>query len=134
MIYTIMVLFFCKKRTHWYKLKKVEGRFQRSFVFFIKYYKFLWSSHRFLWIKIFTLINKKSDENGQILIIDTKVNDKKFLLVNIYNLNMESEQTKTLGTLKNLLEDIDNISDKKIILGVGRFKFGIWLQSRSTQW
>ena len=54
-----------------------------------------------------------------------KLNDKKFLLVNIYNLNMESEQTKTLGTLKNLLEDIDNISDKKIILGVGRFKFGI---------
>ena len=85
----------------------------------------MWSSRRFLWIKIFTLINKKSDENGQILIIDTKVNDKKFLLVNIYNLNMESEQTKTLGTLKNLLEDIDNISDKKIILGVGRFKFGI---------
>ena len=78
-----------------------------------------------MWIKIFTLINKKSDENGQILIIDTKVNDKKFLLVNVYNLNMESEQTKALGTLKNQLEDMDNISDKKIIFGVGRFKFGI---------
>ena len=39
------------------------------------------------------------------------------LLVNIYNSNKESEQIETLDALKNLLEDIDNISVKKIILG-----------------
>ena len=63
----------------------------------------------------------------------TKVNDEKFLPVNIYNLNTETEQIKTLGTSKNLLEDIDNISYKKVTLGVGTFKFGIWLQSESMQ-
>ena len=62
------------------------------------------------------IIDKKSDENGWILIIDAKVNDEKFLLINIYNSNTESEQIKTSDTLKNLLKVIDSISDKKIIL------------------
>ena len=64
-------------------------------------------------LKSLHIIDRKSDENGRILIIDAKVKDKKFLLVNLYNPNTESEQTKTLDTLKNLFEDIDNISDKK---------------------
>ena len=59
------------------------------------------------------IIDKKYGKNDRILIIDAKVNDKKFLLVNFYNSNTESEQIKMLDTLKNLLEDIDNISDKK---------------------
>ena len=63
------------------------------------------------------IIDKKSDENDRILITDVKVNDEKFLLVNLYSSNTESEKIKTLDTLKNLVEDIDNISDKKIILG-----------------
>ena len=67
-------------------------------------------------LKSLHIIYKKSDENGRILIIDAKVNDEKFLLVNLYNSNRESEQIQALDTLKNLLEDIDNISDKKIIL------------------
>ena len=54
-----------------------------------------------------------------MLIIDAKVNEEKFLLVNLYNSSTESEQIKTLDTLKKLLVDIDNISDKKIILGGG---------------
>ena len=68
-------------------------------------------------LKSLHIIEKKSDENGGILISDTKVNDENLLLVNLYNSNTESEQSKTLDTLKNLLKDIDNISDKKIILG-----------------
>ena len=75
------------------------------------------------------VIDKKSDENGQTLIIDAKVNDKKLLLVNLSNSNTESEQIKALDTLKSLLEDIDKISDKKNYWW--RFKFSIWLQSRS---
>ena len=66
-------------------------------------------------LKTLHIIDKKSDENGRMLIIDAK--DKKFLLVNLCNQNTESEQIKTLDTLKNLLEDIYNISDKNIILG-----------------
>ena len=63
------------------------------------------------------IIDKKSDQNGRILIIVAKVNDKKFLLVHLYNSNTEFEQIKMLETLENSLKDIDNISDKKIILG-----------------
>ena len=70
----------------------------------------------FCGLKSLHIIDKKSEENGRILITDAKVNDEKFLLVNLHNSNTESEQIKT-DTLKNLLEDIDNISDKKIILG-----------------
>ena len=71
----------------------------------------------FCGIKSLHIIDKKSDENGRILIIDAKVNDEKFSLANLYDSDTKSEQIKTLDTLKNLLEDIDNISDKKIILG-----------------
>ena len=69
------------------------------------------------------VIGKKSDEKGQTLIIDAKVNDKKLLLVNLYNSNTESEQIKTLVTLKSLLENIDKISDKKNYWW--RFRFSI---------
>ena len=69
------------------------------------------------------VIDKKSDENGQTLIIEAKVNDKKLLLVNLSNSNTESEQIKALDTLKSLLEDIDKISDKKNYWW--RFKFSI---------
>ena len=66
-----------------------------------------------MWMKIFSYNLQKSDENGRILITDAKLNDEKFLLVNLYSSNTESQQIKTLDALKNLLEDIGNISDKK---------------------
>ena len=71
----------------------------------------------FCGLKSLHAIDKKSDENGRILIINAKVNDEKLVLVSLYNSNTQSEQITTLDTLKHLLEDIDNISDKKIILG-----------------
>ena len=71
----------------------------------------------FCGLKSLHIIDKKSGENGRILIIDAKENEGKFLLVNIYNWNAKSEQIKTLDTLKNLLEDIGKISYKKVILG-----------------
>ena len=68
-------------------------------------------------LKSLHIIDKESDENDRILIIDAKVNDEKFLLINIYNSNTESEQIKTWNTFRNSIEDINNISDKKIIFG-----------------
>ena len=64
-------------------------------------------------LKSLHIIVKKSYENGQILIIDAKANDKKFLLANLYNSHTESEKIKTSDTLKNVLKNIDNISEKK---------------------
>ena len=41
----------------------------------------------FYGLKSLFKIDKKSDENGRILIINAKLNDEKFLHLNIYNLN-----------------------------------------------
>ena len=67
-------------------------------------------------IKIFTCNCRNVWWKSRILIIDAKVNGEKVLIVNIYNSNTESGQIKTLDILKDLLEGIDNISDKTIIL------------------
>ena len=42
--------------------------------------------------------NKKQDESGRTLILDVKVSNNDFLLINPYNTNKESEQLNTLST------------------------------------
>ena len=61
--------------------------------------------------------SKKCDDNGRILILETKIFDEIFLLINLYNANLECDQLTTFSTLLKLLEEIDDISNKKIILG-----------------
>ena len=53
-------------------------------------------------------------ENGRILIIEAKINDDNFIVINIYNSNTESEQLKTFSILQNMLDGI-NISNKQIV-------------------
>ena len=65
----------------------------------------------------FNFINKISDKKGGILILGVTVNDDNFLLINLYNSNTKSEQIVTLSALQNLLEKIDDIKNKNIILG-----------------
>ena len=69
----------------------------------------------------FEVLNKKQDESGRILILDVKVSDKDFLLINLYNASKESEQLNTLSTLCSLLDDITDLHCKNIILGGRRF-------------
>ena len=64
----------------------------------------------------FDLIDQKSDENGRILIIEAKINEDNFIVMNIYNSNTESEQSKTFSVLQNMLDDI-KISNKQIVFG-----------------
>ena len=42
------------------------------------------------------VLDKKNDKNGRILILDVKVDETNFVLVNIYNSNTETEQVATL--------------------------------------
>ena len=65
----------------------------------------------------FDVTEKKCDTNGRILILDAKLNDDQFLLINIYNSNNESDQLVTLSELITMLEKVVNISEKKIVLG-----------------
>ena len=65
----------------------------------------------------FNASHKKQDESGRILLLDVKVSDIKFLLINLYSAIKESEQLNTLSTLCNLLDDITHLQCKNIIYG-----------------
>ena len=62
------------------------------------------------------VLDKKTDENGRILILDVMVDETNFVLVNIYNPNTETEQVTTLLDLDKILEAIKDFSDKHIVL------------------
>ena len=53
----------------------------------------------------FDLIDQKSDKNGFILIIEAKINEDNFIVINIHNSNTESEQLKTVSILQNMPDD-----------------------------
>ena len=42
-----------------------------------------------------------TDKYGGILILDVTIDESKYILVNIYNANIESEQLKVLNDLMN---------------------------------
>ena len=73
---------------------------------------------------------QKNDKNGCILILDVKVDESNFVLVNIYNPNTETEQVATLHDLDKMLETIKDLYDKHIALaGDFIFCFDISLES-----
>ena len=76
----------------------------------------LYSSHRksnlcsvaigYVASKSFTLANQTADKNGCLLLIDAIVDDVKFVLINIYNYNTESQQLLTLTELHKILQNV----------------------------
>ena len=68
--------------------------------------------------KTFTVKKRLCDENGQILILETLIDDSDFILINLYNANTESEKIKTLNELNTLLSNSDLSSEKHIIFAV----------------
>ena len=65
----------------------------------------------------FKVVNTACDKNGRILIFDAELDGKKFLLINFYNSNTESEQLSTFSTLQKLLEKFDDYNKKNIVFG-----------------
>ena len=57
-----------------------------------------------------------------ILILDVKVDESNFVLVNIYTPNTETEQVATLHDLDKMLKTIRHLHDKQIVLA-GDFNF-----------
>ena len=55
------------------------------------------------------------DENGQILILETLVDDSEFILINLYSANTETEQIQRFDELNTLLSNLDLSSEKHII-------------------
>ena len=68
--------------------------------------------------KSFKLENIKSVKNGCLFLLDAKIVDQSFALLNIYNANIVKEQLSALIEHKNMLNNnFSNISSKQIILG-----------------
>ena len=66
--------------------------------------------------KYFKLLSKFNDKSGRILILEVKIENEVLLLINLYNANTENEQLSTLSDLSNMLEKIDDINNKSIVL------------------
>ena len=64
----------------------------------------------------FFVNNKKTDNDGQILILDVTINDADFVLINLYHANTETEQVSVLNNLSSLLPNFDVSLEKKSIL------------------
>ena len=62
------------------------------------------------------------DNSGRYVILDCLIQDHPFLLINLYNANLEDEQVKVLNDLNRLIDDIDDHHEYEIIFG-GDFDF-----------
>ena len=63
-----------------------------------------------------------SDNNGRLLIMNISVNGNEYLLINIYNENVEKDQVNLLNCLENQLDGFDIGCNTNIILA-GDFNF-----------
>ena len=71
----------------------------------------------FVGTKALNILNIRRDNLRRILVIEVKIDDSVFVLINIYNANTESEQLHTLNDLINILETFEDIQDKSVVLG-----------------
>ena len=51
------------------------------------------------------------------MVIEVKIDDPVFVLINIYDANTKQEQLHTLNDLLNILETFEDIQDKNFVLG-----------------
>ena len=65
--------------------------------------------------KSFVLADQTADKNGCLLLIEAIVDDAKFVLINIYNCNTESQQLLTLTELHKILQNVYDIGNKKLL-------------------
>ena len=63
----------------------------------------------FVGTKTLNILKIKRDNLGRILVIEVRVDDSVFVLINIYNANTESERLHTLNDLINILETFEDI-------------------------
>ena len=55
-----------------------------------------------------TAKKKLSDKKRRVLVLDTRIDDSDFLLINIYNANTEKEQVSVLDELTTILSNFEN--------------------------
>ena len=67
----------------------MKGQFSKRLLLFTGLIDFLYCFDWFIWFCIIVVKNQLSHTNGRILILEVIVNDERFILVNLYNANME---------------------------------------------
>ena len=91
-----MEYYFCKKHTL-FLMMKMPG------LIILKVKSFF----RMIHPKSFFVKNKRNDDAGRILILDATIDDTGYILVNIYNVNTETEKIKVLNNFHLLLDILD---------------------------
>lgn len=97
--------------------KKWQDEFNGSLFFSHGSYNSCGVAIGFCGIKNIEPTTIKIDKNGRIIILETSLLEEKFVLINLYNSNEESGQLETFSKLLSLIDEIDDLSTKKIILG-----------------
>ena len=72
--------------------------------------------------KSFVPANQTADKNGRLLLIEAIFVDVKFVLINIYSCNTESQQLLTLTDSNKIQQNVNDIGNKYLIIG-GDFNF-----------
>ena len=57
-----------------------------------------------------------SDKKGRVLVLDARIDNFDFLLINIYNANTEKEQVSVLNELTTILSNFENIHNHNVFL------------------
>ena len=114
-----MALFFYKKHIRRQMMNK-NGKMILGLLYFFSHRK---SNHcgvtiQYCRTKGFKVVNTACNKNGRIQILDAELNSTKFLLINFYNSNTESEQLSTFSTLQKLLEKVVDYNQKQLCLEV----------------
>ena len=113
-----MVSFFFKKHTLPLKMRSMEWWFRRAVIFLSWWNQLLWCCYWFCGYKVFKHYNNiKRDNLRRILVIELKIDNSVFVLINIYNANTESAQLHTLNDLINILEIFEDIPNKSVVSG-----------------
>ena len=62
-----------------------------------------------------TVKKKLSDKKGRVLVLDARIDDSDFLLINIYNANTEKEKVSVLNELITILSNFENTLNHNVI-------------------
>ena len=68
------------------------------------------------------VLNNKNDNCGRILLLEIKIEDSIYILINLYNPNIEADQVRVLNELDTMINSMNNTQNAQIILG-GDFNF-----------
>ena len=76
----------------------------------------MWRSYWILWKYNVVIKKQLNDKNGRTLILEVTIYDTEYVLINIYNANIEQHQLETPQNLSIILEHFDNFYDKNVTL------------------